>query len=200
LDCHEPNSHFNLIGVFKETDGMVDWTEQLFKHEGICAWNDDDGYEFMQKYREYWPSYCAQLTLSDPSSGDTLYMHTKPGEEGNITFAIYSEEQCVQESETVSFSEYVVMHYNYYYYSGGTTAAETWNKTFALWNDYMTTFKVCQPCRAYTLDLGDDEGSHDRGRHLGEENDGEGEEEQWGYNCYDDAGYTNCNQVSLTCC
>ena len=46
LDCHESHTHFNLVGVFKETDGMYDWTEQLFKHEGYCIWmgdEDDDG-------------------------------------------------------------------------------------------------------------------------------------------------------------
>lgn len=210
LDCHEPKSHFNLIGVFKETDGMVDWAEQLFKHEGICAWNDDDGYEFMQKYREYWPSYCATLSIANPNDGSTLYMHTQPQTEGNMTWGVYSDEECIQESDSVTFSDYVIMHYNYYYYSDGTTAAETWNKTFALWNDYMMTFKLCQPCRAYDLnkvDDGSEDGSEDdhRGRRqaklrfLGEENDGEGEEEQWGYNCYDDAGYTNCNQVRYIC-
>lgn len=35
------------------------------------------------------------------------------------------------------------------------------------------------------------------GRRIREENDGQGDAEQWGYDCYDDAGYRNCNQVSL---
>lgn len=46
LDCHESHTHFKLVGVFKETDGMYDWTEQLFKHEGYCIWmgdEDDEG-------------------------------------------------------------------------------------------------------------------------------------------------------------
>ena len=29
LDCHEPESeHFELVGVFKETDGLEDFAEQ----------------------------------------------------------------------------------------------------------------------------------------------------------------------------
>jgi len=44
MDCHEPNTHFTLLGVFKELDGMEDWAEQLFKHHGYCVW-DEDGYE-----------------------------------------------------------------------------------------------------------------------------------------------------------
>ena len=46
---------------------------------------------------------------------------------------------------------------------------------------------------------GDDDNSHsgsqDRDRRRLDENDGEGDAEQWGFDCYDDAGYTNCNQV-----
>eukprot|EP00580_Thalassiosira_gravida_P015159 CAMPEP_0201670750 /NCGR_PEP_ID=MMETSP0494-20130426/27707_1 /ASSEMBLY_ACC=CAM_ASM_000839 /TAXON_ID=420259 /ORGANISM="Thalassiosira gravida, Strain GMp14c1" /LENGTH=144 /DNA_ID=CAMNT_0048151877 /DNA_START=14 /DNA_END=448 /DNA_ORIENTATION=+ len=37
MDCHEPWTHFRLVGVFRETDGMYDFTEQLFKHEGYCV-------------------------------------------------------------------------------------------------------------------------------------------------------------------
>ena len=47
MNCHEPNTHFKLVGVFKESDGLVDWAEQLFKHEGYCLW-DSDTYETMQ--------------------------------------------------------------------------------------------------------------------------------------------------------
>merc|ERR1712194_737019 len=56
----------------------------------------------------------------------------------------------------------------------------------------MEAYKVCQPCRAYskTYNIQDD----DRNRDLVEYNDGEGEEEMNGYNCYDDAHYRNCNQ------
>ena len=32
---------------------------------------------------------------------------------------------------------------------------------------------------------------------MAENEDGDGGEEQWGYNCYDYAGYTNCDQVSI---
>lgn len=44
LDCHERHTHFELVGVFKETEGMYDFTEQLFKHQGYCIWQgDEDG-------------------------------------------------------------------------------------------------------------------------------------------------------------
>lgn len=28
MDCHEPHTHYKLVGVYKEPDGMYDWTEQ----------------------------------------------------------------------------------------------------------------------------------------------------------------------------
>ena len=56
MDCHEPNTGMKLVGVYKEADGLLDWAEQLFKHQGYCLWGEDD-YEFMQRYREFWPSY-----------------------------------------------------------------------------------------------------------------------------------------------
>lgn len=48
LDCHEAGTNLELVGVYKETDGLYDWTEQLFKHQGYCLWDgdkdNDDGY------------------------------------------------------------------------------------------------------------------------------------------------------------
>lgn len=207
MDCHEPHSHFKLIGVYKETDGLEDWAEQLFKHHGYCQW-DEDTYSFMQNYRERWPTTCTQLYRSD-SEGNTLYMGLKPLPEGNITIGVYYNDQCTQQS-TLSWSDYIMLYYNYYYYgnsAAGAKVAATWESAIQTYNEGMDVYKICQPCRAYNLNKngdGDSEGSHDRdeGRDLrllgGDENDGEGEEEPWGYNCYDDAGYTNCNQVGLS--
>jgi hypothetical protein len=194
MDCHEPNTHFKLVGVFKESDGMVDWAEQLFKHEGYCVWTDDE-YSFMQNLREVWPTYCVQASLPD-SYGNTLYMHILPQGFGNMTVGIFSDDTCTQESTTTTFSDYVVMYYAYRYGSEdqGADAALTWEYRFETWNEYMSTYKICQPCRAYSLNKYDQSSQNGEGRYL--ENDGEGDEEQWGYNCYDSAGYTNCNQVS----
>ena len=195
MDCHEPNTHFKLVGVFKETDGLVDWAEQLFKHEGYCVW-DEDTYELMQGTREMWPTYCIQLRYSD-LYGNTLYLHVLPQAEGNITMGIFSDEVCTQVSTTTNFTEYVYIFYENYYGSSqyGVEAAQSWEYKIETWNEYMNTYKICQPCRAYNLNKS--EQSSGDGRLLAnDENDGEGDEEQWGYNCYDDAGYTNCNQVS----
>lgn len=34
MDCHLTDSRYQLYGVYTETDGLNDWAEQLFKHEG----------------------------------------------------------------------------------------------------------------------------------------------------------------------
>jgi len=200
MDCHEPNTHYKLVGVFKESDGLVDWAEQLFKHQGSCLWAEDD-YETMEGYRTWWPSYCRQLYYTD-YDGNTLYMDLRPQSEGNIGVGIYSDDLCVTPS-SYTFSDYILMYYSYYgYQDKAYQVIETWETTLAEWNQYMNVYKVCQSCRAYDVNEEDDNdnsqsGSQDnrgnRNRWL-EENDGEGKEEPNGYNCYDAAGYTNCNQ------
>ena len=47
MDCHEPDTHFDLLGYFKEPS-YATWMEQLFKHEGMCVWTDEE-YNFMQE-------------------------------------------------------------------------------------------------------------------------------------------------------
>ena len=93
----------------------------------------------------------------------------------------------------MTFADNVIKYYTYYYYNSdrGNSAAESWTSSFARWNELLSVYKQCQPCRAcnrvptYEGDSGD--------RFL-EDNDGKGDTEQWNYNCFDDAGYTNCNQ------
>jgi hypothetical protein len=123
-------------------------------------------------------------------------MHVLPGGHGNMTIGMFSDDKCTQES-TTTFSDYVVIYYVYKYGSNdlGANAALSWEYSFEMWNEYMNTYKICQPCRAYSLNKSDRSLQNGENRYL--ENDGEGDEEQWGYNCYDAAGYTNCNQVSF---
>jgi hypothetical protein len=41
MDCHLSDTHWSLLGFFKHKD-YDDWMEQLFKHEGICVWTDEE--------------------------------------------------------------------------------------------------------------------------------------------------------------
>ena len=70
--------------------------------------------------------------------------------------------------------------------------AQMYDEAIATWNEKMSSFKVCQPCKAYNLMAEEqDNDHHNKGRWL--EEDGDGEEQDF-FNCYDDAGYTNVNQ------
>jgi len=110
MDCHAPNTDMELVGVFKETDGMYDWTEQLFKHEGMCIWNDDDAYETMETWMGKWPTYCTQLGVTD-GKGQAVYMAIEPAAEGNMTVAIYADSGCTKVSTKIDLRAYFVKYY-----------------------------------------------------------------------------------------
>jgi len=197
-----PRTKWKLIGVFKETDGFEDFAEQLFKHQGYCVW-DSDTYEAMQEFRENMVSGCRAIGTYIYGSYQYVYLDVKPLAEGNITHALYEDDQCTQESET-TFKQFLISYYSYYYgdSSTGYEAYETTESNFASWNTGMMDYKVCQPCRAYDIGWYDNDengskDSHDsKDRFLGgDENDGEGDYEPYGHDCNDDAGYLNCNQV-----
>jgi hypothetical protein len=227
MDCHASRSNFELIGVFKEADGLTDWAEQLFKHEGYCIWdgdkdddeeNDnnegsgsgdgdgDDGYssssdyEFMSNRQEYMSQGCYGMYLTD-DDGNSVYRGVRPLPGGNITDALYTDEDCTQRF-AMSFGDYIVKWYTNFYYDQdqGKEIAEQWSQHTVRWNELMMDYHVCQPCRAYNkVPMYEDDGGEDKDRrrltrNLNQNDDGEGDEEQWGYNCYDDAGYRNCNQ------
>lgn len=76
----------------------------------------------------------------------------------------------------------------------GQEAANGYASAIETWNEYMSQFKICQPCKAYNLQSDkQDQNKHKRRgrRKLG--NDGDGSETAR-YNCNDEAGYTNVNQ------
>lgn len=83
LDCHEPDTHMKLLGIFKEPYYASEWFEQLFKHAGYCHWlwqqpmvnsDDDDSsssgsstttttwYDYMQTYYADWPEQVCMAT------------------------------------------------------------------------------------------------------------------------------------------
>jgi hypothetical protein len=219
MDCHAKRTHFQLVGVFKETDGLVDWAEQLIKHEGYCVWNDvveDNGdeagkgggshsgdnknsnFEFMYKRQEKWAQGCSAMYLTD-NYGNKLYRALRPLAGGNITDGLYLDEDCTQKA-SMSFMTYIIKFYTtyYYYQELGEEVALQWEQNVERWNELMQDFKICQPCRAYSKSPNySDNDNHRSFRFLGENNgeyNGQGDDEKWGYNCYDNAGYQNCDQ------
>ena len=192
MDCHEPNTHFRLVGIFKQSDGLKDWAEQLFSHEGSCIW-DNDAYETMSNERWRMAADCTQLYITDDKGG-SLYLDAKPQKEGNVAMGIYKDDQCTQESD-MSFADYLLKYYKIYYGNEdlGHDAIAFWDKFLAEWNHNMNEYKICQPCMAYNLHQYDgDSQSSQNGAERFLENGGGGT-----YDCVDGAGDTNANQVRL---
>lgn len=219
LDCHQASTNFQLVGVFKETDGLYDFTEQLFKHQGYCLWDADKNengsgdhnsadqnggygssdYNFMTSLAKSWVDGCNQFEndLTD-EEGRYLYYDTKPLPGGDITYGVYIDASCTVES-SVTWAD--IVEYLGYGNDNGNDNWPTSLDSFDRWNDLLSDFKLCQPCRAYNRIDMRQPSSHDSSGDSEEDeedyedgDDGEGGKEPWGFNCYDAAGYTNCNQ------
>lgn len=140
LNCHEPHSkYFALVGVYMETNGLYDWFEQLFKHEGMCIWNDENVYNTMTSWMEKLPSQCKKLDMRDDYD-NALYMSTAPLPEGNMTLGIYTDSSCTALSDYMDYTIYITRLYqNYYeksyYYRYGYGYCESQRRmtTFALY-------------------------------------------------------------------
>jgi hypothetical protein len=196
MDCHEPNTHFKLIGFFKEPN-YREWLEQLFKYEGDCVW-DDNEYEFMQRYREDWPQYCTKTEFSE--NGNYLYYDTKPSSYGSMDIGLYTDYKCVEEytgnATTVESVLYAAYSSDYAY---------GLEKELKAWNDAFDVFKTCLPCRAvdlidivagsnaeksgdaterYSFYENDDDQDDDRNTHNEDE----------GFRCNEDSGSADVNQ------
>ena len=197
MDCHLPNTNFKLLGVFKEQN-FGQWMEQLFKHEGVCVWTDEE-YEFMQSERRAWPEGCTNMGITD-GNGNYLYFDIKPRVHGDVDVGVYTDEQCIQdytgrESHLDLIEEYYTNNNDDD--QGGQDDHDDEQDTLSLetyiekWNDAFDIFKYCQPCRAYDLGWNTDlkEGEDRQG---GQDED-EGDNDSY-FTCRDDAGYTNVNQ------
>jgi hypothetical protein len=204
MDCHEDDTHFSLLGFFKHRS-YDDWLEQLFKHEGMCVWSDEE-YSFMKDARDAWPRGCT-ATGSTTEDGDAIYYDLKPMPHGRIAVGLYLDTQCIVDysSETEVVEEVLG---NYFADNGSgdnngddqySSSSDTLQQSLNRWNSAFDVWRTCHPCVAH--DLRNTGGNmytsnyyYDDyyGRKLGGEYSAEGDV----FECYDDAGYTNVNQVS----
>lgn len=149
MDCHDPSStNWKLIGVYKEASffGGDAFFEQLFKHEGVCLWNDDDIYEFMSEQRQNgFSSGCLNTGVETGNyndyGDDYLYIDLKPTYNGNMTYALYTDAVCSEEYEGNSYNVDSI----------AANMGLLYGAYLEKWNNAMEVFKVCQPCRAYNL-------------------------------------------------
>lgn len=189
MDCHLESTHFSLLGFFKHKS-YDDWMEQLFKHEGICVWNDEE-YGFMSNAREAWPQGCIDsYTMTD--DGTELYYDIKPVQGGDIEVGLYTDTQCIKDyTPTGNNDPYTVENIlgNFFLENDGSGdndydfSSDTLEQSMERWSSAFRKFQVCQPCVAYDLENVDGTKFYD--------DDGGGGD---AFDCYDDADYTNVNQ------
>jgi hypothetical protein len=186
MDCHLENTHFSLLGFFKHKS-YDDWMEQLFKHEGICVWTDEE-YAFMKGAREAWPQGCMESYYTT-NGGMPIYYDIKPIRGGDITVGLYTDTQCIKEygKTDASMSVETILGNFFLNYGGRGNnnnydfSSDTLEDSLARWDSAFGAFHQCQPCVAYDLENTDGSSYNDGGGAM--------------FDCYDDADYTNVNQV-----
>lgn len=192
MDCHLSNTKMSLLGFFKHRS-YDDWMEQLFKHEGVCVWGQEK-YAFMDGAREAWPQGCTD-SGSYQSDGEPIYYDIKPTQGGGMTVGLYTDTQCIEEYEPEANDSITPENIMGAFLSnGGGGSNDNYNYDFSqfsfeeglnYWEESMGQFKVCQPCVAYNL-------KNVYGAYDDDGNDMYGGDN---FDCNDDAGYQNVNQV-----
>jgi hypothetical protein len=154
---------------------MNQWMEQLFKHEGVCVWSDDE-YNIAQNSREMVNANNCNAAGYDANS-NVLYGGVGPLPGGNIGVTLFSDATCnVLYTGTTTIDSLC---------AGTCSSNNNNNKNRDLknengvcgyycaansFNDAMNVWKQCQPCTAYTPGY------------------------YGNYGCNDSAGYNNCLQ------
>lgn len=212
MDCHLDDTNWSLLGFFKHVS-YDDWMEQLFKHEGYCVWSDEE-YAFMSSARKTWPRGCDYA--GEANEGYSVYYDLKPLGNGGMTIGLYTDTKCIMDYTGSTSAEDLLGNVlidggsgqsgdqNYDFSSEYPTLEDSlsaWDKAFDAW-------RICQPCLAHDLEnVGysyDDDSM--RGNNYGKYWYGSDDNYNDGYNengadfdCYDQADYTNVNQVSSVC-
>ena len=164
------------MGFFKEP-GYYDWMEQLFKHEGVCVWTDDQ-YQVGKSGLDIWPDECTKADTTD-ENGNSLYYDIKPLSGGAWTVGLYTDYICSAEYTGQLQVEDVIGnifegrdHHDNHDNKDNNGYQNTFEEDLAAWNSAVSVFTICQPCVAYDLS-------------------------NYYFECDDQAGYTNVNQVGF---
>ena len=181
MDCHLEDTHFSLLGFFKHKS-YDDWMEQLFKHEGMCIWTDEE-YAFMSNARETWPQGCI-LSGTTKDNGDPIYYDLKPVIGGGITLALYTDERCIEEYQSTGNNDPINIENvignilleggsgdgsgdNNYYNYDFSDEYDTLEASLEAWDSAFDIFKICQPCIAHDLLNYGYDGSGNKGENYG---------------------------------
>ncbi|KAL7534200.1 hypothetical protein ACHAWF_004752 [Thalassiosira exigua] len=214
MDCHLEDTNFSVLGFFKHRNAD-DWMEQLFKHEGMCVWSDEQ-YAFMKQARKAWPKGCSSTGATVKVDGRSAYLYydVKPLSNGRIAMGLYTDTRCI--TEYPASTEYVEEVLGNVFANAGSQhsgsgdngdydfGSETLSESMDRWDDAFDVWRTCHPCVAHDLEntggnlyTGYDDnyaGAYNDDdyyrRKLGGEYSAQGDV----FECYDDAGYTNVNQ------
>jgi len=184
--------------------------EQLFKHEGMCVWSEEE-YAFMKNARRAWPKGCSDTYSTVNVNGRTvsLYYDIKPKQAGRIAFGLYTDEECITNyPASTDFIESIIgnrfTQEGSHHSNDGDEEEYDWvndtlAESFERWDSAFDVWRTCHPCVAHDLNntagdlyLTNDDGYSYGRRRLGGEYSAQGDV----FECYDDAGYTNVNQVT----
>ena len=176
------------MGYYRNYD-FYDFFEQLFKHEGYCVWNDEDLTDFMYGNYNSWPQGCTSTNAySELDDSQLLYYDIKPTADANMTLGLYTDSACSVEYMGNQTVDELLQQNNQHegghrrdLKGGGLMLGEN----LQTWNDALSVYKVCQPCRAYNLYADQGEQRH---RELNNDNANDGY-----FECNDIAGYTGAN-------
>jgi len=165
MDCHEPDTNWSVLGFFKHRN-YDDWMEQLFKHEGMCVWNDEE-YAFMKNARKAWPQGCidsgSTVTMTeDGSSGSSeynLYYNIKPLRNGRIDIGLYTDTQCLDDY-SVTTDEMEDTIGNFFVNGDGSGSqdenydfsSDTLSESMERWHSGFDVWHTCHPCIAHHLE------------------------------------------------
>ena len=150
-----------MAGFFKHRN-YDDWMEQLFKHEGMCVWSEEE-YAFMKNARKAWPNGCSDTgTTVDGSDGYSanLYYNIKPLRNGRIAVGLYTDEQCVKEYPADSdYVESIVgnVFLNANSHNSNDNAdydfsSDSLSESMDRWDSAFDVWHMCHPCVAHDLE------------------------------------------------
>ena len=149
----------------------------------------------MKNAREAWPQGCID-SYTTTDDGSEIYYDIKPVQGGDIEVALYTDTQCINEYVPYGKNDPITVEniLGNFFLGGGSGSgddnyydfsSDTLEESMERWDDAFAKFRICQPCVAYDLDNVDGSKFYD--------DDGGGDGDM--FDCYDDADYTNVNQV-----
>lgn len=143
MDCHEPNTNFQLLGFFKDQNTQ-EWLNTLTYGEGACIW-DRNEYTTMQTDRSDWPEQCT-MSNTKLDDGSYLYIGQRPIPQGRIELGLYTNSLCSMDYLGSEKSLEEVMQY---YLNKENDEQSNYSFPFEDWNNALDVFKTCQPCVTY---------------------------------------------------